>query len=123
MHFLEQGHYGILALIVILELSALNVVPEKSASSRRPTDTAIERPIKSFSNKMLLQTFYVSKHGCRLSFYAKHIKPSYFTGEQHFSYHNKDGAQPNTWLFFYYLIRTTHDALLHTLCVVINKQT
>ena len=37
-------------------------------------------------------------------FYAKHIKPSYFTGEQHFSYHKKDGSQANLLGFIFIIL-------------------
>ena len=108
MNYLEQGRYGLLALIVILELSALIPVylAIKSALSQQTDpDIAVERPIKKLFKQSAIANFLCFETRMwAFLFYAKHIKPNYFTGEQHFSYHKKDGSQANLLGFIFIIL-------------------
>tara|TARA_B100001063_G_C16779064_1_gene569126 strand:+ start:19583 stop:20608 length:1026 start_codon:yes stop_codon:yes gene_type:complete len=108
MNYLEHARFGLLALIVILELSALITVylAIKSALSQQTDpDIAIARPInKLFKQNAIANFLCFETRMWAFLFYAKHIKPSYFTGEQHFSYHKKDGSQANLLGFIFIIL-------------------
>lgn len=106
-HYLESGRYFVLAVILLFELLAILTVYlsiKASISKSEDPDLSIEKPIKQYLGKSPVAALLSFETRMWTYFiYFKRVKPENFIGEQHFTYHNKDGAQSNL-LGFVYLI-------------------
>ncbi|WP_100642771.1 PH domain-containing protein [Alteromonas facilis] len=98
-HYLEDGRYVVLAAILSFELVAILTVyiAIKSAIGKcEDPDVSIERPIKKHLGESLVATLLsFETRMWTFAFFATRIKAENFSGEQHFTYHHKDGAKSN----------------------------
>lgn len=98
-HYLENGRYLLLAVVLLLEVIAISTVYlaiQSALGQQRDPDLAIEKPIKRLLGEGAIAR--VLNFETRLWTYAlfsKRVKPENFCGDKHFSYHLKDGAQSN----------------------------
>ena len=106
--YLEQGRYFVLAALVLLELSVLLTVyvSIKAALNQNiDPDLAIEEPIKRYlGDGLVAKVFSFETRLWTYALFASRIKPERFNGEQHFTYHQKDGAQSNLLGFILLII-------------------
>ena len=106
-HYLENGRYFVLAVILSFELVAILTVYlaiKAAIGKSEDPDLSIEKPIKKYlgeSPVASLLTFETRMW--TFAFFANRIKSEHFRGEQHFTYHQKDGAKSNL-LGFIFLI-------------------
>ena len=98
-HYLENGRYALLALVLLFELAAIGTVywAIRSALARRDDpDVAISAPIeKLLGTGMVANILSFETRVWTYLLFAQRITAQQFTGVKHFSYHQKDGAQSN----------------------------
>ena len=107
-HFLESGRYFILAIILILELSALATVclaVRASLAKKEDPDLAVAVPIERIFGPSLFSSI-LSFEGRVWSFalFDSKIQSSAYRGNNHFYYDKKDGAQSNLLGFILLII-------------------
>lgn len=106
-HYLESGRYFVLAVILLFELVAILTVYlaiKAAIGKSEDPDLSIEKPIKKYLGEG--PTAKLLSFETRMWTYAlfsERVKSESFSGEQHFTYHQKDGAQSNL-LGFVFLI-------------------
>jgi hypothetical protein len=116
-HYLENGRYVILAVILLFELIAIATVYlaiRTALLKRVDPDIAIQTPIEKFlgsSSVAKLLTFETRMW--TYAFFSTRIRREHFSGEQHFTYHQKDGAQSN--LLGFILVIAIEMPLMHLL--------
>lgn len=97
--YLETGRYFLVAVLLLLEVVAIMTVylAIKSALNKQDDpDIAIEKPIKQFlGDSIVAKLLNFETRMWTYALFAKRIKTEQFNGQQHFSYHLKDGAQSN----------------------------
>lgn len=105
--YLEQGRYFILAALLLLELSVLLTVYVSIKAALKQDidpDLAVAEPIQRYLGDGIVgKVFSFETRMWTYALFASRIKTEHFTGEQHFTYHQKDGAQSNL-LGFIFLI-------------------
>ena len=106
--YLELGRYLVLAAVVLLELSVLLTVyvSIKAALNQNiDPDLAIAEPIRHYLGDGIAgRVFSFETRMWTYALFANRIKPERFNGEQHFTYHQKDGAQSNLVGFIFLII-------------------
>ncbi|MTJ01539.1 hypothetical protein [Idiomarina piscisalsi] len=106
-HYLESGRYFVLAVILLFEIVAILTVYlaiKAAIGKRQDPDTSIEKPIKNYLGEgPAAKLLSFETRMWTYAFFAKRVEPENFSGEQHFTYHEKDGAQSNL-LGFVFLI-------------------
>ncbi|MCX7554950.1 hypothetical protein OS175_13820 [Marinicella sp. S1101] len=94
--YFEYGRYGLLLLLLLFELSVVITVYGAIRAGMRQgidPDQAITAPISSWVGQGLLgQLMCFEARMWSFLLMHKRIKQSHYTGDLHFSYHNKDGA-------------------------------
>lgn len=114
-HHLESGRYLLLALFLLFELAAILTVYlaiRVALKQKADPDLAISSPIERLLGKGI--TANVLSFETRLWTYllfARKISPTQFQGDEHFSYHVKDGAHSNALGFI--LLIALEMPLLH----------
>lgn len=107
-HYLESGRYVVIAAIILFELVAISTVYlaiRAALSHKVDPDVAIEMPIKNhlgegfFAKLLCLETRMWT-----YAIFAKQVTLENFMGEQHFTYHQKDGAKSNLLGFILLII-------------------
>ncbi|MCF2857198.1 hypothetical protein L1286_06945 [Pseudoalteromonas sp. SMS1] len=105
--YLENGRYVMSALILLFEAAAIVTVilAIKTALNQEvDPDVAISQPIERFLGKSAVATILnFETRMWTFALFAKRVKPENYRGTQHFTYHQKDGAQSNL-LGFVFLI-------------------
>jgi hypothetical protein len=98
-HLFESTRYWLLAGFVIAEVVTLITVfiaVRASLNKDLDPDKAIVEPIENIlGSGMIGQLISFEARVWTYALFAKKIKPELFSGEEHFSCHNKDGAQSN----------------------------
>jgi hypothetical protein len=98
-HYLENGRYFVLAVILLFELIAiltLYLAIKAAVGRSEDPDQSIEKSIKQYFGAGPVATFLsFETRMWTFVFIANRIKSEHFSGDQHFSYHQKDGAQSN----------------------------
>lgn len=106
-HYLENGRYLVLAIVLVFETIAILTVylAIKSAiGNNEDPDVSIEKPIKKYLGESPVATLLTFETRMwTFSFFANRIQLEHFSGDQHFTYHQKDGAKSNL-LGFIFLI-------------------
>lgn len=107
-NYLESGRYLVLAIFLFFELSAVLTVYlaiRIALYQKTDPDLAIQKPIKNFlGDGSLSKVFTFETRMWTYLFFANRIKPNYFNGQQHFSYHQKDDAQSNALGFIFLIL-------------------
>ncbi len=97
--YLETGRFGLLALFLLFEVSAIVTVflaIKTGLNNRSDPDEAIAKPISRFLGEGLIaQILMFEARIWTYVLFAKKIKNHQFNGQSHFSYHLKDGALSN----------------------------
>lgn len=107
-HYLESGRYFILGLVLLIECIAISTVYlaiKSTLNLNGDPDLAIEEPINRFLGETLvakLLSFEIRMWTYAL--FAGRINTAQFRGKQHFSYHQKDGAESNLLGFIILII-------------------
>ena len=116
-HFLESGRYFVLAIILILELSAIVTVciaVRASLVNKEDPDLAVAHPIeKMFGASFFSSILALEGRVWSFALFASRINSSAYRGNQHFYYDKKDGAQSN--LFGFILLIIIEIPLVHLL--------
>lgn len=98
-HYLESGRYLVLAVVLLFEIVAVLTVylAIKSALGlQQDPDFSIENPIKRLlGDGPLAQLLSFETRMWTYALFSSRIDPANFSGQQHFTYHQKDGAQSN----------------------------
>lgn len=98
-HYLESGRYVVLAVVLLFEIGAILTVYLAIRSSlhrQSDPDLSIEKSIKRFLGEgPVTQLLSFETRMWTYALFAGRIKPDNFSGEQYFSYHQKDGTQSN----------------------------
>ncbi|WP_404340184.1 hypothetical protein [Pseudoalteromonas mariniglutinosa] len=106
-HYLESGRYFVLAIILLFELGAILTVIlsiKAAISKREDPDLSIEKPIKQYLGEgAVAKLLSFEARMWTYALFSKRVESESFSGEQHFTYHKKDGAQSNL-LGFVFLI-------------------
>ncbi|GEK07940.1 hypothetical protein [Pseudoalteromonas peptidolytica] len=106
-HYLENGRYVLLAITLAFELAAILTVYlaiKAAICKSEDPDQAIEKPIKKYvGDGPVAKLLSFETRMWTYALFSKRVQPKNFSGEQHFTYHNKDGAQSNL-LGFIFLI-------------------
>ncbi len=104
-HYLENGRYFVLAVILLFELVAILIVYlaiKAAIEKQQDPDFSIERPIKKYLGEGLVaKLLCFETRMWTFALFATRIKPENFSGEQHFTYHHKDGAKSNLFGFVF----------------------
>lgn len=107
-HFLESGRYFVLAIILVLELSALFTVclaVRASLAKKEDPDLAVANPIeKVFGSSLFSSLLSLEGRVWSFALFASKIQNSAYRGNQHFYYDEKDGAQSNLLGFILLII-------------------
>lgn len=107
-HYLESGRYLVVAMILVFELIAISTVylSIKAALNRRvDPDLAISEPIKRFLGESILaQLLSFETRMWTYALFSKAITFEQFSGDKHFSYHQKDGTKSNLLGFILMII-------------------
>ncbi len=102
-HYLESGRYLILALFLLFEITAIVTVflaIKVALNQGEDPDEAVSQPIQKWLGEGLVgKVLEFEARVWAYALFAKNISAAQFKGEQHFSYHNKDGAQSNSLSF------------------------
>lgn len=97
--YLENGRYLLLACFLVFEIAAIwtvSIAIKSAILNAQDPDSAIEQPIKRITGQSLLtNVFCFEARLWSFVLFANKIKPENYTGQQHFTYHVKDGAQSN----------------------------
>lgn len=113
--YLESGRYLVLAGFFIIEVIALLTVYiaiRVALTKRQDPDVAIASPIQHFvGNGITASVLAFETRMWTYALFGKSISFAQFGGQQHFSYHNKDGAQSNAMGFI--LLMLLEIPLLH----------
>ncbi|KTG28769.1 hypothetical protein AWR38_11705 [Idiomarina sp. WRN-38] len=106
-HYLESGRYFVLAGILLFELVAILTVYlaiKAAIGKSEDPDLSIEKPIKKYLGEgPVAKLLSFETRMWTYALFSKRVKSENFSGEQHFTYHQKDGAQSNL-LGFIFLI-------------------
>lgn len=107
-HFLESGRYFVLAIILVLEVTALVTVciaVHASLVNKEDPDLAVANPIeKIFGSSLFSSILSIEGRVWSFALFAYQIKSSAYRGDQHFFYDKKDGAQSNLLGFILLII-------------------
>ena len=116
-HFLESGRYFVLAIILVLELSALVTVclaVRASLAKKEDPDLAVANPIeKVFGSSLFSSILSLEGRVWSFALFASQIQSSAYRGNQHFYYDKKDGAHSN--LLGFILLIVIEIPLVHLL--------
>ncbi|WP_258406094.1 hypothetical protein [Shewanella aegiceratis] len=116
-HHLELGRYLIVAVMVLFEVVAIAsvVLAIRSALAQgRDPDLAIDEPItKLLGGGAIVSLLRFETRIWTYALFASRIDRHQFNGVQHFSYHQKDGAQSN--LLGFILVIAFEAPLMHLL--------
>ena len=98
-HHLESGRYVVLGLFLLFEVTALATVflaIKAALNTGTDPDSAISQPIQRWlGDGLVAKVLMFEARMWTYALFSKGIQPRQFTGDQHFSYHAKDGAQSN----------------------------
>ncbi|MCG9761875.1 hypothetical protein L1D50_22750 [Pseudoalteromonas sp. Isolate6] len=98
-HYLESGRYVLLAIVLAFELAAILTVYlaiKAAICKSEDPDHAIEKPIKKYAGDgPVAKLLSFETRMWTYALFSKRVQPESFSGEQHFTYHSKDGAQSN----------------------------
>lgn len=98
-HYLESGRYVILAVFLLFELVAIGTVCfaiKADLDTGADPDAAISESVKRwFGDGPVAQVLMFETRMWAYALFSKRITSQQFSGQQHFSYHQKDGAQSN----------------------------
>lgn len=107
-HYLESGRFLVLGVIFLFEIAAILTVYHAIKSAlvqHQDPDMAIEKPIKRFLGEGLVaQLLNFETRMWTYALFYKRVKMENFSGERHFSYHLKDGAQSNLLGFVFLIV-------------------
>jgi len=116
-HFLESGRYFVLAIILVLELSALVTVclaARALLAKNEDPDLAVAKPInKIFGTSLFSSVLAFEGRVWSFALFSSQIKSSAYKGDQYFYYDKKDGAKSN--LFGFILLIILEIPLVHML--------
>ena len=104
-HYLENGRYFVLAVILLFELVAISTVYlaiKGALSKNEDPDLSIEKPIKQYLGEgPVAKLLSFETRMWTYALFSKRVKLENFSGQQHFTYHKKDGAQSNLHGFLF----------------------
>ncbi|MCG7563083.1 PH domain-containing protein [Pseudoalteromonas sp. McH1-42] len=107
-HYLESGRYFVLAAILLLELVAAITVYfsiKVAIGQLEDPDSAIETSVNRYlGDSTLARLFTFEIRMWTFALFAKRVKAEHFCGEQHFTYHQKDGAKSNLLGFIFLIV-------------------
>jgi hypothetical protein len=116
-HYFEHARYLVLAIMLLFEVLAITTVYlaiKSSVNQQLDPDLSIERPIVRYLGQSpVAKLLCFETRMWTFTLFKKRIKPHCFSGEQHFTYHLKDGAQSN--LLGFILLIAFEMPLLHLL--------
>ncbi|MCB1605512.1 MAG: hypothetical protein KDI71_00845 [Xanthomonadales bacterium] len=116
-HQLENGRYLILAMVLLFELVALLSVylaVRTALWAQEDPDLAIESPIRRLlGDGPVSKMLAFETRMWTFALFAQRVRQLNFTGDHHFSYHRKDGAQSN--LLGFILLIALELPLVHVL--------
>ncbi|WP_428618564.1 hypothetical protein [Shewanella sp.] len=116
-HHLEQGRYLVVAVIVLFELVAITSVILAISSALgqgRDPDLAIDEPItRVLGTGAIADLLRFETRMWTYALFASRIDRHHFSGTQHFTYHQKEGAQSN--LLGFILVIAFEVPLMHLL--------
>lgn len=97
--YLESGRYVVLAIVLLLELTAVITVVlavRGLLAINEDPDIALQKPIDNMLGTSALSTLLQFEGRVwTFALLASHIKPMAYAGEYHFFYDKKDGARSN----------------------------
>jgi len=98
-HYLESGRYVVIAILLMLEVSALLsvcMVARALLEKNEDPDIALKKPLENVFGQSVFTSF-LQFEGRMWTFalFSSHVKSSAYNGEQHFFYDKKDGARSN----------------------------
>ncbi len=98
-HYLEAGRYIVLAFILMIELAAILTVYlaiRSALNKSEDPDLSIETPIKRYLGEgPVAQLLSLETRMWTYALFSNRVNIENFRGDQHFSYHKKDGTQSN----------------------------
>ena len=98
-HYLESSRYLVIIGFILLEIITIITVFVAIKASLNKTidpDLAISQPIEKLLGKGVISAILsFEARVWTYALFAKNINCDFFSGEQHFSYHKKDGTQSN----------------------------
>ncbi len=99
LHDLENGRYLLLAIVLLVELTAIATVylsVHAAISKRTDPDLGVEKAISSiFGTGNFAKLLSFETRMWTYALFAARITPESFLGQKHFSYHGKDGGKSN----------------------------
>lgn len=97
--YLESGRYLVVAVFIVFEIVAMACVYlaiRTALLNDKDPDIAIDKPIKKLVGKgIIAELLNFETRMWSFALFANRIKKENYSGEQHFSYHQKDGSQSN----------------------------
>ncbi|VAW45595.1 hypothetical protein MNBD_GAMMA02-1353 [hydrothermal vent metagenome] len=116
-YYLESGRYVVLALFLLFEITAIVTVflaIKAALNQGADADLAISQPIKRFlGDGAVAQILMFEARTWTYALFSKGITHQQFSGDEHFSYHQKDGAESN--LFGFVILILIEIPLMHLL--------
>lgn len=106
--YLESGRYLILSAFILAEIVTVSIVVISIRSAFKQDidpDIAVSSPIKRFIGEGVYSDIVCFEARVwSYALFSKAIVYERFRGEQHFSYHQKDGAQSNSTGFIFLIL-------------------
>jgi membrane protein YdbS with pleckstrin-like domain len=116
-HYLENGRYFVLGIILVFEFVAISTVYlaiKTALVKREDPDISIAKPInKHFGDGIFGSLLCFETRMWTFALFANRINLTSYHGECHFTYHKKDGAQSN--LFGFILLIVFEIPIVHLL--------